>query len=146
MSQHGLQIAAQQLGGWLFLLIADTVFSDSADLMTIFLPTLLQLSNLADSLKRFFMDTILCCTDTHTPVQVSTHTHIGTHAQVHTRAMTCMFVLQQCSSDKGDFLPYNFKAFLVLTEYPKILLLQTVLVCEKVFPDIFFQLRSPNIQ
>lgn len=75
---------------------------------------------------------------THTCTGIDMHVHVCAHTQAHTRTTTCVFVLQQGSSDKRDFLPYNFKAFLVLTEYSKILLLQTVLVCEKVFPDIFF--------
>lgn len=123
--------------GWLFLLIADTVFSDSADLMTNFLPTFLQLSNLADSFRSFhkintplYRYTCACtCIDMH--VDTYACTHKLTHAQRH----AC---ISYSSSDKEDFLPHNFKAFLVLTEYPTILLLQRVLVCEEVFSNIFF--------
>lgn len=114
------------------------MFSDSADLMAIcFWPTFLQLSNLADSFKRFYHKInaplyrymhACACIDGHVDTQLA-----------HTQRCAC----NSCS-DKGDFLPSHFKAFLVLTEYPRILLSQPVLVHEEVFPNI--DLKSPNTQ
>lgn len=68
------------------------------------------------------------CIDMH--IRTHAHTHKLAHAQRH----AC---ISYSGSGRGDFLPHNYEALLVLTEYPRILLLQTVLVCEEVFSNIF---------